>query len=97
MITSEALRPYHLETAADPGLGRFTGGRRAWSRHHYGAWLRALSAAAVARFLRRSAPRPRRGPGRGGVVRVSLDEHAVPRWTRKFALPKGYHTTRTST
>jgi len=28
------------------------------------------------------------------VVRVSLDEHAVPRWTRKFRIPKGYHTTR---
>jgi hypothetical protein len=87
-------RIFHLETAADPGLGRLTGGRRAWSRHHYGAWLRALPAAGVARFLRQSAPRPRRGPGRGGVVRVSLDEHVVPRWTRKFRIPKGYHTTR---
>jgi hypothetical protein len=28
------------------------------------------------------------------VVHASLDEHAVPRWTRKFACPKGYHTTR---
>lgn len=87
-------RIYHLETAADPGLGRLTGGRRAWGRHRFGAWLRALPAAGVARFLQRSAPVPRRGPGRGGVVRVSLDEHAVPRWTRKFAIPKGYHTTR---
>jgi hypothetical protein len=87
-------RIYHLETADDPGLGRLTGGRRAWGRHRFGAWLRALPAAGVARFLQRSAPVPRRGPGRGGVVRVSLDEHAVPRWTRKFALPKGYHTIR---
>ncbi len=87
-------RIFHLATAADPGLGRLTGGRRAWSRQRFGAWLRALPAAGVARFLRQSAPRPRRGPGRGGVVRVSLDEHAVPRWTRKFAIRKGYHTTR---
>ncbi|MBI4416294.1 MAG: hypothetical protein HY557_04860 [Euryarchaeota archaeon] len=28
------------------------------------------------------------------MVRVSLDEHAVARWTRKFRIPKGYHTTR---
>lgn len=87
-------RIFHLETAEDPGLGRLTGGRRAWSRHYFGAWLRALPTAGVARFLRQSAPRPHRGPGRGGVVRISLDEHAVPRWTRKFAIPKGYHTTR---
>ncbi len=87
-------RIFHLETADDPGLGRLTGGRRAWSRHRFGAWLRALPAAGVTRFLQRTAPAPRRGPGRGGVVRVSLDEHAVPRWTRKFRLPKGYHTTR---
>ena len=87
-------RIFHLETATDPGLGRLTGGRRAWRRHTFGAWLRALPAAGVTRFLRQSAPRPRRGPGRGGVVRVSLDEHAVARWTRKFRIPKGYHTTR---
>jgi len=87
-------RIFHLETADDPGLGRLTGSRRAWSRHHFGAWLRALPAAGVTRFLQGSAPRPRRGPGRSGVVRISLDEHAVPRWTRKFSIPKGYHTTR---
>ncbi|MEK6838132.1 MAG: hypothetical protein AABY08_00125, partial [Candidatus Thermoplasmatota archaeon] len=87
-------RIFHLETADDPGLGRLTGGRRAWSRQRCGAWLRALPEAAVGRFLRRSAPAPRRGPGRGGVVHASLDEHAVPRWTRKFACPKGYPTTR---
>ena len=87
-------RIFHLETADDPGLGRLTGGRRAWSRHRFGAWLRALPAAGVTRFLQRTAPAPRRGPGRGGVVRVSLDEHVVPRWTRKFRIAKGYHTTR---
>lgn len=87
-------RIFHLETAEDPGLGRLTGGRRAWSRQRFGAWLRALPERAVTRFLQRSAPRPQRGPGRGGILRVSLDEHAVPRWTRKFRLPKGYHTTR---
>lgn len=87
-------RIFHLETAKDPGLGQLTGGRRAWSRQRFGAWLRALPEPAVTRFRRRSAPRPQRGPGRGGVIRVSLDEHAVPRWTRKFRIPKGYHTTR---
>jgi hypothetical protein len=87
-------RIFHLETAEDPGLGRLTGGRRAWSRQRFGAWLRALREPAVTRFLQRSAPRPQRGPGRGGILRVSLDEHAVPRWTRKFRIPKGYHTTR---
>jgi hypothetical protein len=87
-------RIFHLETAEDPGLGRLTGGRRAWSRHRFGAWLRALPEPAVTRFLRRSGPAPERGPGRGGILRVSLDEHAVPRWTRKFRIPKGYHTTR---
>ena len=87
-------RIYHLETADDPGLGRLTGGRRVWGRQRFGAWLRALPERAVTRFLQRSAPAPRRGPGRGGVVRVSLDEHTVPRWTRKFRIAKGYHTTR---
>jgi len=87
-------RIFHLETADDPGLGRLTGGRRAWGRQRFGAWLRALPERAVTTFLAGSAPAPARGPGRGGVVRASLDEHAVPRWTRKFRLPKGYHTTR---
>jgi hypothetical protein len=87
-------RIFHLETADDPGLGRLTGGRRAWGRQRCGAWLRALPARAVTAVGARTAPRARRGPGRGGVVRVSLDEHAVPRWTRKFRCPKGYHTTR---
>ena len=87
-------RIFHLATADDPGLGRLTGGRRAWGRQRCGAWLRALPARAVTAFGARSAPRPQRGPGRGGVVSVSLDEHAVPRWTRKFRCPKGYHTTR---
>ena len=87
-------RIFPLETADDPGLGRLTGGRRAWGRQRFGAWLRALPARAVTEFGRRSAPRPTRGPGRGGVVYASLDEHAVPRWTRKFRCPKGYHTTR---
>ena len=87
-------RIFHLETADDPGLGRLTGGRRAWGRQRCGAWLRALPERAVAAFGARSAPRARRGPGRGGVVCASLDEHAVPRWTRKFRCPKGYHTTR---
>ncbi|HSB72299.1 MAG TPA: hypothetical protein VLT62_23465 [Candidatus Methylomirabilis sp.] len=41
-------RIFHLETADDPGLGRLTGGRRAWGRHRFGAWLRALPAAGVA-------------------------------------------------
>jgi len=67
-------RIFHLETAEDPGRGRLTGGRRAWSRQRFGAWLRALPAPAVTRFLRDSAPAPQRGPGRGGVLRVSLDE-----------------------
>ncbi len=87
-------RLFHLETADDPGLGRLTGGRRAWGRQRCGAWLRALPERAVTAFQRRSGPAPQRGPGRGGVVRASLDEHAVPRWTRKFRCPKGYHTTR---
>jgi hypothetical protein len=87
-------RIFHLETADDPGLGRLTGGRRAWGRQRFGAWLRALPARGVSAFATRSAPAPRRGPGRGGVVCASLDDHAVPRWTRKFRCPKGYHTTR---
>ena len=53
-----------------------------------------MPARGVTQFGRWSAPTARRGPGRGGVIRLSLDEHAVPRWTRKFRIPKGYHTIR---
>jgi hypothetical protein len=84
-------RIWHLDEMEDVGFAVLTGGRRCPSRHAVGAWRRHLPWYEVDAFCRRTSPRDLI---RGDVALVSCDEHTIPRWTRKFHIPKGYVTTR---
>jgi hypothetical protein len=84
-------RIFHLDQMQDRGFAVLTGGRLCPSRYLVGGWRRHLRWYEVDAFCRRTA-------GwewvRDDDALVSFDEHAIPRWTHKFTLPKGYVTTR---
>jgi hypothetical protein len=84
-------RIYHLDQMEDPGFALLTGGRRGPSRFSVGGWRRHLPWYAVDAFCRRTSPWHLI---HGNIVRVSYDEHTIPRWTHKFHIRKGYVTTR---
>src|SRR5688572_6426936 len=83
-------RIFHFETLQDPGFAILSGARTVLTRHALGALVRRVALTAVRRFVTSTTPpitRARRHT-------VSIDEHAVPRFTRKFSIRKGYHTIR---
>jgi hypothetical protein len=84
-------RIFHLEEMDDAGFALLTGGHRCPTRQLVGAWRRHLSWYEVDAFCRRTCPWHLI---EGQDARVSYDEHTLPRWTRKFHIPKGYITTR---
>ena len=84
-------RIWHLDEMEDVGFALLSGGRRCPSRYAIGAWRRHLPWYEVDAFCRRTSPWQLI---RGDDVRTSYDEHTIPRWTRKFRIPKGYVTTR---
>lgn len=84
-------RIFHFETLDDVGFGLLTGGARALSRTRLGGLVRAVSTRAVKAFARASETW---SALRDQVVTLSLDEHVVARFTRKFRIQKGYHTIR---
>lgn len=84
-------RIFHFETITDLGFAILTGGRKVVSRSRLGGWVRAVSTPAVKAFTRATE---RLGALRARVVTLSLDEHAVARWTRKFRIQKGFHAIR---
>jgi hypothetical protein len=83
-------RLFHLDEMEDTGFALLTGGRCP-SRCTVGGWRRHLGWQQVDAFCRRTSPWHL---VTGQVVLASYDEHTVPRWTRKFRIPKGYVTTR---
>jgi hypothetical protein len=84
-------RIFHLDQMEDLGFALLTGGRRCPSRHLVGGWRRHLPWYEVDRFCDRTSP----WDGiTGDEAVVSFDEHSIPRWTRKFSIPKGYVTIR---
>lgn len=83
-------RIYHFDTLGDVGFAWLTGGRRVLSRNTLGGLVRAVSTRAVGRFMHLT--RPLLDAAR--QLQVSIDEHVVPRFTRKFRIPKGFHTIR---
>ena len=83
-------RIFHFSTLQDPGLAILTGGRKVLSREQLGSWLRQVPTRAVQALLRDSEPTVPRHPEHT----ISIDEHCVPRFTRKFRIKKGYHTIR---
>jgi hypothetical protein len=84
-------RVFHLDEMEDLGFARLCGGERCPSRFTVGAWRRHLPWYEVDAFCRRTCPWHLL---RNTDALVSFDEHAIPRWTRKFHIGKGYVTTR---
>jgi hypothetical protein len=84
-------RIFHFETLDDPGFALLTGGTRVLSRSRLGGLLRAVTTRPVQAFTRATE---RLHTLRKRVVTLSLDEHAIARFTRKFRIPKGFHTIR---
>jgi hypothetical protein len=65
-------------------------GTKVLRRRRLGALLRLVSLAGVRRFMQATAPRL----ARAACHWLSIDEHAIARFTRKFRIPKGFHTIR---
>lgn len=83
-------RVFHFETLDDPGFAVLTGGNKVLGRSTLGGLVRAAPVRGVLRFVRETAPRVKQA----AVQTVSLDEHVVARFTRKFSIRKGFHTIR---
>lgn len=83
-------RVFHFETLNDLGFAILTGGRRVLSRTMLGGLVRAAPVKGVLRFVRATQPTLHAEDG----TTVSIDEHVIARFTRKFAIRKGFHTIR---
>jgi hypothetical protein len=84
-------RIFHLDQMEDRGFALLTGSRCCPSRHDVGGWRRHLRWYEVDAFCRRTCPWDWI---RGEDALVSFDEHTIPRWTHKYAIRKGFVTTR---
>ena len=92
MLILGVERVFHLDEMDDPGFALLTGNRRRCpSRHVVGAWRKHLVWNEVDRFCHRTSPWDLLHDQES---LLSFDEHAIPRWTKKFSIPKGYITTR---
>jgi len=83
-------RIFHFETLDDPGFAALTGGARVLGRSALGSLVRAAPLAGVRRLMKATAPTV----AKAARYFFSIDEHVVPRFTRKFDIPKGFHTIR---
>jgi hypothetical protein len=85
-------RIFHLDQMQDAGFALLTGdSRQCPSRHEVGAWRRHVLWNEVDRFCHRTSPWQLL---QHQDLLMSFDEHAIPRWTKKFSIPRGYVTTR---
>lgn len=84
-------RIFHFETLDDPGFAILSGGRKVMSRSRLGGLVRAVTTRAVDTFMRATEGL---SALRDQVVTLSIDEHVVARFTRKFKIAKGFHTLR---
>lgn len=83
-------RIFHFETLNDLGFAILTGGKCVLSRTTLGGLVRAAPVRGVLRFVRATQPTLHADDG----LTVSIDEHVIARFTRKFAIRKGFHTIR---
>lgn len=83
-------RIFHFETLRDPGFAILSGGRTVLTRHALGGLVRRVPLMGLRRFMKATTT----PITRAHCHTVSIDEHAVPRFTRKFSIRKGYHTIR---
>jgi len=84
-------RIFHFETLDDVGFALLSGGRRVLSRTRLGGLVRTVTTPASKAF---TSATEHLGALRDQVVTLSLDEHAIARFTRKFRIAKGWHTIR---
>jgi hypothetical protein len=92
MLIIDLERVFHLDEMDDPGFALLTGDPRGCpTRQMVGAWRKHLLWNEVDRFCHRTSPWELL---EGQNALVSFDEHTIPRWTKKFSIPKGYVTTR---
>jgi hypothetical protein len=84
-------RIFHFETLDDPGFAILSGGKRVMSRSRLGGMVRAVTTAAVDNFARATEGL---SALRDQVATLSVDEHLIARFTRKFKIPKGFHAIR---
>lgn len=83
-------RIFHFETLDDLGFAILTGGKKVMSRSRLGGLVRAVTTSAVKKFALATEGI---GDLRDGET-VSVDEHVIARFTRKFKIPKGFHAIR---
>jgi hypothetical protein len=79
-------RIFHFETLDDVGFAVLTGGRRVLSRTTLEGLVRAVSTRAAKAFSHATA---QWAVLRDQIVTLSLDEHAIARFTRKYRIAKG--------
>jgi hypothetical protein len=92
MLVVDMQRVFHLDQMDDPGFALLTGDpQRCPTRQMVGAWRKHLLWNEVDRFCHRTSPWDLM---QERDVLMSFDEHSIPRWTKKFSIPKGYVTTR---
>ena len=84
-------RIFHVPNVHDLGFALLTGGIESPARSSVWSWMGRLKVTAVARFARLTELLTQ---WTSKALTVSLDSHTVPCWTRKYAIPKGYHTCR---
>jgi hypothetical protein len=92
MLVTGVERVFHLEQMNDPGFALLTGDPRGCpTRQMVGAWRKHLLWNEVDRFCHRTSPWHLL---ENQDALVGFDEHTIPRWTKKFSIPRGYVTTR---
>jgi hypothetical protein len=84
-------RVFHVPDVDDLGFSLLTGGVIAPARTTIWNWMGHVKEKATRLFQRLTEPPPELAKT---SLMLSLDSHAVPCWTRKYAIPKGYHTCR---
>jgi hypothetical protein len=84
-------RVFHFETLDDLGFAILSGGKKVMSRSRLGGLVRAVKTAGVTKFTQATEALQARS---NEVSTLSVDEHVIARFTRKFKIPKGFHTIR---
>lgn len=84
-------RIFHFETLDDPGFAILSGGSTVLSRTALGGLVRAVKTEPVKEL---TLSTEQLDALRGKTVTLSLDDHPIARFTRKFRIPKGFHTLR---
>lgn len=84
-------RVFHFETLDDLGFAILSGGKKVMSRSRLGGLVRAVKTAGSKKFAQATEGL---WALRGEVATLSVDEHVIARFTRKFKIPKGFHAIR---